>query len=49
MWRFRFQRRVESLAMGLMRGEEVVGGKKDWPRRYAERLIWMARSAEKAG
>jgi len=43
MWRLVIETGGESCQVGLMRGEEVVGGWQwDWPRRHAERLIWMA-------
>ena len=43
MWRLVIETGGDSCQVGLMRGTEAVGGWRwDWPRRHAERLVWMA-------
>ena len=43
MWRLVIETGGESCQVGLMRGNEGVGGWRwDWARRHAERLVWMA-------
>jgi len=42
MWRLVIETGGDSCQVGLMRGGEAVGGWRwDWPRRHAERLVWM--------
>ena len=43
MWRLVIETGGEACQVGLMRGRDVIGGWRwDWPRRHAERLVWMA-------
>jgi tRNA A37 threonylcarbamoyladenosine modification protein TsaB len=42
MWRLVIETGGEACQVGLMRGNEGVGGWRwDWARRHAERLVWM--------
>mgnify|MGYP001068238973 CR=1 FL=1 len=50
MWRLVIETGGDSCQVGLMRGEEIVGGWRwDWPRRHAERLVWMVSEVLREG